>query len=97
MKMILKICATALLGATMLTSCATRATFVVRERPVEPVYVRPAAPGPNAVWVTSEWEWRDGHYVHIPGHYVVNETRVWVAGHWRETPNGFVWVKGHWA
>src|ERR1700759_3046030 len=97
MKTISKFCSIALLGATLFAGCATRATFVVRERPVEPVYTRPAPPAPNAVWIAGEWEWRGGRYEFVPGHYVVNERRVWVPGHWRETPGGFIWEKGHWA
>lgn len=97
MKTIFKFCAAAMLGATLFTSCATRATLVVRERPVEPIYVRPEPPAPGAVWIAGEWEWRGGRYVFIRGHYVVNETRAWVPGHWRATPGGYVWVRGHWA
>jgi len=85
------------LAAVLLAGCATRATFVVRERPAEPVYERPAPPAPNALWIPGEWEWRGGRYVFIRGHYVINERRTWVPGHWRETPGGFVWQKGHWA
>jgi hypothetical protein len=22
---------------------------------------------------------------------------VWIAGHWRNRPRGYVWVPGHWA
>ena len=98
MKTISKFLMIAATATTMLTACGpTRATFVVRERPVEPVYSRPAPPAPNAVWIPGEWEWRGGRYVFINGHYVVNEYRQWVPGHWRDTPGGYVWVRGHWA
>jgi hypothetical protein len=97
MKTISKFCMIIGVAGTLLAGCATRATFVVRERPVEPVYSRPAPPAPNAVWVAGEWEWRGGHYVYINGHYVINETRTWIPGHWRETPGGYVWERGHWA
>ena len=44
----------------LMASCA--GTVVVRERPVEPVYVRPAPPRPDYVWIDGEWYRNHGHY-----------------------------------
>lgn len=82
-------------AGTLLAGCAS-GSFVVRERPVEPVYVRPVAPYANAVWIPGEWEWRGGRYVYINGHYEHAGPREWIPGHWREARGGYVWVKGHW-
>src|ERR1700744_3582785 len=45
--------------------------FYVSVRPVEPVYVHPVRPSPRHVWVESEWEWRNGAYVHHPGYWAL--------------------------
>ena len=94
MKTISKILTIAGIAASLLVGCAS-GSFVVRERPVEPVYERPIGP-PGAVWVSGEWEWRGGRYEYIRGHYVERDTRQWIPGHWRETPGGYVWDRGHW-
>lgn len=83
-------------SATVFAGCATRASFVVRERPVETVYVRPAPPYQGAIWIPGEWIWRDGRYVRTQGHYVRASNRVWIEGHWRPVPGGYVWDRGHW-
>jgi hypothetical protein len=83
-------------SATLFAGCVTRGRIFIRERPVEPVYSRPAAPYPGAVWIPGEWEWRGGRYVYINGYYVHGGNRVWIPGHWREVPGGYVWDKGHW-
>jgi hypothetical protein len=96
MKSISKVLAIVGIASTVLVGCATRATFVIRERPVEPRYERPAPPYPGAVWIPGEWEWRGNHYVYLHGYYVQPSGREWIPGHWRETPGGYVWDKGHW-
>lgn len=96
MKIISKFCFILGVAGTVLVGCATQGSFVVRERPVEPVYVRPVSPYPNAIWIPGEWEWRGGRYVYINGYYVRHRNREWIAGHWRNVPNGYVWVRGHW-
>jgi len=95
MKKVAKICTVIVVAGTLLAGCATHGYFVVRERPVEPVYERPAPP-PGAIWVSGEWEWQGGRYVYIRGHYVEHETREWIPGHWRDTNGGYVGVRGHW-
>jgi hypothetical protein len=96
MKTISKLCLMLATSATMLTACSVQSWYVVRERPVESVYERPAPPYSGAVWISGEWEWRHDHYEHINGHYEHASTRVWVEGHWRQVPTGWVWDKGHW-
>ena len=84
-------------SATLMTGCAVRGGIVIRERPAEVVYERPAPPFPGAIWIPGEWEWRGDHYVRINGHWERPSNRVWVEGHWREVPGGYTWVRGHWA
>ncbi len=58
--------------------------------------VTPAAPGPNALWVTGNWYWNGNEYVWKSGHWVKNPQGRWVAGHWKKTARGHTWVAGHW-
>ncbi len=85
----------AALGVISLVSCAP--TYVVRERPREVVYFRPAAPSPVHVWVGGDWIWRGGRYEWREGHWENPRGRAhWVDGHWRAARGGWVWVPGHW-
>ncbi|EHQ30499.1 YXWGXW repeat-containing protein [Mucilaginibacter paludis] len=96
MKTISRICTIITVSAALFAGCATRASFVVHERPAEIVYERPAPPYDGAVWIPGEWVWRDGRYVRTHGYYVRASSRVWVEGHWRPAPGGYVWDRGHW-
>ncbi|WP_448699491.1 hypothetical protein ACFGVR_20965 [Mucilaginibacter sp. AW1-3] len=95
MKTISKFCIVIAASASMLAGCG-ESEFVVRERPAEVVYERPAAPYPNAVWISGEWERRGDHYERVHGHWERPNNRVWVEGHWNETRGGYTWVRGHW-
>jgi hypothetical protein len=78
-----------------MSSCAT--TVVVRERPVEPVYVRPAPPRPDYVWVDGEWARRHGHYEYIHGYWTAPRPgHVWHRGHWENRRGGYIWIGGSW-
>lgn len=84
----------ALAGSTF-TGCA--GSYYVAERPVEPVYTRPVAPYPGAVWVSGEWSWRNGRYVYTNGYWArPRNNRVWVSGSWERGGNGYYWRRGHW-
>ncbi len=78
-----------------LSSCA--GTYYVAERPVEPVYVRPAAPYRGAYWVPGEYVWNRGRYVYVNGYWTRPRTgRAYVRGHWEGGPRGYVWHRGYW-
>ena len=94
MKTIAKLGIILALTGSLFASCSSQA--YVTERPVEPVYERPAAPYPNAVWVPGEWVWRGNHYVYRRGFYARPRNRGYVQGHWQPTNRGYVWVKGYW-
>ena len=80
----------------LVSSCGP-SRVAVRDRPVAPFVVRPAAPYANAVWIDGEWRWRSGRYEYIHPHYVTpRRGRAWVPGHWTSTRRGNVWVKGRW-
>ncbi len=83
------------MAIAVLSSCT--ATYVVRERPREVVYTRPAAPSYGHVWVTGDWVWQGGRYQWREGHWEVPRRGMrWADGHWVETPRGYKWVPGHW-
>ncbi|MFC0514488.1 hypothetical protein ACFFGT_09760 [Mucilaginibacter angelicae] len=95
MKTIAKLGIVLALTGSLFASCAGQA--YVTERPVEPVYIRPVAPYPNAVWVPGEWVWRGNRYVYRQGFYArPRYNHVYVQGHWQPTNRGYVWVRGYW-
>jgi len=76
-------------------SCAP--AYVVRERPHDVVYFRPAAPARDYVWVSGDWVWIGGRYQWHEGHWERPHRRsAWVDGHWQNTNRGYKWVPGHW-
>ncbi|HTQ26543.1 MAG TPA: hypothetical protein VMI35_00370 [Puia sp.] len=78
-----------------LASCT--ATYVVRERPAEVVYVRPAPPSHEHVWISGDWVWVGGRYEWHEGHYERRrEGYRWEDGHWQTVRGGYKWVPGHW-
>ena len=73
-------------------------SVVVRTQPAPPVYVRPAPPRGNYVWVDGEWI-RQGHgYVYRQGYWAAPHRRYhhYVTGHWQQKRQGWYWVPGHW-
>ena len=84
------------MASISLVSCAPSAV-VVRERPVEPVYVRPVRPAPTYIWIEGEYV-RSGHgYVYRQGYWAApRRGRVYHKGYWKPTPNGYKWVPGRW-
>jgi hypothetical protein len=83
------------IGIGFLASCTVHA--VVRERPVEVVYERPAPPSREHIWITGDWVWAGGHYQWHEGHWERRrEGMMWENGHWQEARGGWRWVPGHW-
>jgi hypothetical protein len=71
----------------------------VKDRPRATVVVRTEAPSRNHIWVSDEWNYRDGRYENVPRHWEVPPAnrRHWVAGKWRnERGRGNYWNSGHW-
>ncbi|HLX92824.1 MAG TPA: YXWGXW repeat-containing protein [Puia sp.] len=82
---------------TVLCFASCGPAYVVRERPGEVIYLRPAPPSPEHIWVSGDWVWANGHYGWHEGHY---ETRRpgfrWIEGHWIAVHGGWHWIPGHW-
>jgi len=58
----------------------------------------PEAPSPDQYWIPGHWEYQNGSFAWITGHY---ESRphadaVYVPGHWEQRANGWVYVQGYW-
>lgn len=87
----------ALFVSLSFASCVVRERYVVRERPQEVVYLRPAAPSPEHVWISGDWIWAGSGYHWREGHWERRrEGRSWHEGHWQNTQHGWKWMAGHW-
>lgn len=83
-------------GIAIFDSCAP-GRYTVTARPDVPVYVRPASPGANYVWVDGDWYWRGGRYTYRNGYWArPRGGRAWVGGAWVGRGNGYYWRRGHW-
>ncbi len=82
-------------GMVSFASCAP--VYVVRERPREVVYVRPAPPSREHIWISGDWIWAGGRYEWREGHWDrPRQGRIWREGHWQNTNRGYRWIPGHW-
>lgn len=87
-----------LIAYAIIGSYACTSERVVTEQPVAVAEVQGTPPGPNYVWVNTEYTWGGGRYVAVPGRWAVvpRSGAQWVPGHWNHVPRGYVWVRGHW-
>ena len=73
---------------------------VVTTRPVEPVVIVPASPGPGYVWINGYWQWdRRAHVHHYVNGYWTRPARpgaVWVGGGWHQARGGWRYSRGYW-
>lgn len=77
------------------------AQVYIKVRPVAPVVVQTARPGPTHVWIGEEWN-EDGHggYRYGGGHWEAppHPGDRWNAGHWNhDRDHGDNWVRGSWS
>jgi WXXGXW repeat (2 copies) len=87
---------TGLMFAGVLAMAACSAG-VVATRPDEVVYARPAAPGPDYIWIGGDWVWSGGAYHWHEGRWDKGrEGHAWHEGHWESHGSGWRWNKGHW-
>ncbi|HZE83561.1 MAG TPA: hypothetical protein VE035_04590 [Puia sp.] len=87
----------ALVISVVVASCTVEGRYVVRERPAEVVYVRPAPPSREHIWVTGDWVWVGNRYQWREGHWERPRSAArWENGHWQETSRGWKWIPGHW-
>lgn len=73
---------------------------VVHEAPPPPrEETPPPPPSSDQTWIAGHWEYRDGNYSWVPGHYAMppQPTTTWVAGHWETQDGGYVYVPGYWS
>ena len=97
MKKIISLLSALFFVMIFITSCGPSAV-VVRERPYAPRYERPAAPGPNYVWVAGEWVTHRNGYVYRQGYWAYQRPRhmFYIPGQWQNRRHGWVWIHGHW-
>jgi len=83
--------------AGCLVGAAGCAGGYVATQPAEVVYTRPAAPGPDYIWIDGDWGWSGGAYVWHEGHWGrPRGGRTWQRGSWQSGPRGYRWNRGHW-
>jgi WXXGXW repeat (2 copies) len=83
--------------AVFISFSSCTATYAVRERPREVVYVRPAPPSREHIWISGDWFWIGGRYEWREGHWDrPRHGATWRDGHWQQTRRGWKWVPGHW-
>src|ERR1700744_5647798 len=70
----------------------------VNKHPYATTGARPPRPSSHHLGVGTEWEWKDGLYSEVRGHWDVPPKghKVWTAGRWSSTKKGSYWVPGHW-
>ncbi len=97
MKKIISVVSFFLFVLIFLAGCGP-SSIVVRERPAPPYYARPAAPGPNYIWIDGEWLRSGRHYNYRQGYWAPPRKRYrqYSAGHWQQRRNGWYWVPGRW-
>ncbi len=86
-----------ILSLVFLSGCKP-SRLVVRQRPFEPHYVQPVAPGPNYIWHNGEWIRHGNAYVYHKGFWMKAPPnhRNYIAGHWQRRRTGWIWIGGHW-
>ena len=78
-----------------LSSCA--GSYYIPERPLEPVFDRPAVPYTGAIWIDGDWGWNGAGYVYTRGHWEHPRAgHAYVRGAWEHTNRGYRWHRGHW-
>jgi hypothetical protein len=83
--------------AMIIFSVSCQPTYAVRERPEEVVYLRPAPPSPDHVWITGDWVWSGKKYEWREGHYETRRVGYrWVEGRWINVHGGWRWLRGYW-
>lgn len=72
--------------------------YVVRERPIEPHYVQPLAPGANYIWHGGYWIRGGNGYTYHNGYWMRPSSgrRHFTSGHWQRRRRGWVWMSGRW-
>ena len=78
--------------------CASAQVYVT-VRPLAPVVVQTARPGPYHVWVGEEWNEDGRGYKYSGGHWAAppHEGDKWNQGHWNhDEHHGDNWVRGSW-
>ncbi len=80
-----------------ITGCRP-AKVVIKERPMEPHYAQPLAPGPNYIWHNGEWIRYGNTYVYHKGFWMkaLSNHRHYIAGNWQRRRGGWVWMQEPW-
>jgi hypothetical protein len=66
--------------------------------PLLPVYIQPAPPAANFLWMPGYWAWDDEGYYWVPGTWVMAPRRgyLWTPGYWSWGSGFYYWHQGYW-
>jgi hypothetical protein len=68
--------------------------------PPLPVYVQPALPGPDYIWVPGYWDWDPvfADYYWVPGYWIEppQPRLYWTPGYWGWNDGVYVFHRGYW-
>jgi hypothetical protein len=70
--------------------------YIPEPPPAPRAEIKPAPPGPKAVWIDGHWKWAGNKYIWKQGHWEKHPKGKWVTGHYAKRGHGHVWVPGHW-
>ena len=94
----LAVIAVMVIAASFTSSSASAQVYVTVRPTFAGPAARPVAPSRDHVWVDEDWEYRDGRYVAVGGHWIMPPHRgwIWVPGRWAHTRRGWQWMPGRW-
>lgn len=66
--------------------------------PLLPVYIQPAPPAPDFLWMPGYWAWDDAGYYWVPGTWVMAPRHgyLWTPGYWAWGSGLYYWHQGYW-
>ncbi|MER3498190.1 MAG: hypothetical protein C4308_05890 [Chitinophagaceae bacterium] len=93
----MKIIFTAVVLSIFFIACSTaKNTVFVKEKPVQPVYVRGHQPASGYQWIEGEWVVKNGKYEWKKGRWVKERNKFWQPGSWQLADKGWYWQPGYW-
>ena len=97
-----KVVVAALFAGFVATSASAGISLVISAPSLAPPPLRAEthgnAPFKDAVWIDGRWDWRDGRYVWLGGHWERPQRGFhhWKQGRWVPRRKSWIWIPGEW-